>query len=327
MEKSKDINMKSASNPSVSIIVPIYNAAQYIPKCIESVLHQSYSDFELLLIDDGSTDNSAKICRKYAAEDNRIVFISKENGGAGSARNLALSLAKGVYTSFVDSDDYIDEKYLEILVNTIKETDSDIVMCNATNEQKSRCSTYEAFFTALLKDEIGSQLWKFLFKSELWHDIQMPDKNGVDDAMVIPYVVVRGKTVAIVAEELYHYNKLNPTSVSNSHANHFKGVIERAIMFIKRDEWIRENMESGTYDEILETVQSKAVGFAIGAMGRYRVNEYSQDDIACIVGYITNNLSPIMSNPKISFGRKIAVLIIRISPRLYYNIRGLWNAE
>lgn len=104
--------------PKVSIIVPIYNTEKYLEKCINSILKQSFSDFELLLVDDGSTDNSGKICDVYASMDKRIITFHKENGGVSSARNVGLKHAKGEWITFVDSDDEIAVNYLECLYTT-----------------------------------------------------------------------------------------------------------------------------------------------------------------------------------------------------------------
>ena len=100
--------------PTLSIIVPVFNAAQYLPRCIESILGQSFSNFELLLIDDGSVDSSGDICDRYAEHDNRVRVFHKENGGVSSARNLGLDNAKGEWISFVDADDYLDEGYFDV---------------------------------------------------------------------------------------------------------------------------------------------------------------------------------------------------------------------
>ena len=96
----------------ISIIVPIYNAEQYLHRCIDSILHQNYTDFELLLIDDGSKDASGAICDEYAAKDTRVRVFHKENGGVSSARNLGLDNAQGEYITFCDADDYVDQEWL-----------------------------------------------------------------------------------------------------------------------------------------------------------------------------------------------------------------------
>lgn len=101
--------------PKISVIVPVYNSEQYLHRCIDSILNQTFTDYELLLIDDGSTDNSGIICDEYASNDYRVRVFHKENGGVSSARNLGLDNAKGDWISFVDSDDWVGRRYLEVL--------------------------------------------------------------------------------------------------------------------------------------------------------------------------------------------------------------------
>ena len=117
-------------NPLISIIVPVYNVKNYLPSCVESILNQTYSDFELILIDDGSDDGSEKICDDLLKKDNRIVVIHKKNGGVSSARNAGLKVSKGEYISFVDSDDTIDPLYFEELLHLLKNSKYDFVACS-----------------------------------------------------------------------------------------------------------------------------------------------------------------------------------------------------
>ena len=108
----------------ISVIVPIYNVEKYLIKCIESIINQTYKDLEIILVDDGSTDSSGKICDEFATKDNRIKVIHKKNGGLSSARNIGLDICKGNYISFIDSDDYIEldmyEKMIKIIVKKWK---------------------------------------------------------------------------------------------------------------------------------------------------------------------------------------------------------------
>lgn len=106
--------------PLISIIVPVYNAEQYLPRCIDSILAQTFTDFELLLIDDGSTDSSGKICVEYAGKDFRIRVFHKENGGVSSARNVGLDKARGEWVCFADSDDKMSETYVINLVVSVQ---------------------------------------------------------------------------------------------------------------------------------------------------------------------------------------------------------------
>jgi len=114
----------------ISIIVPIYNSGRYLRQCLDSIINQSYKNFEVLLINDGSVDDSATICKEYVEKDSRIRYFEKENGGVSSARNLGLKNVKGNYITFVDSDDWIDENYLELLYYNIKQKNADIAVAS-----------------------------------------------------------------------------------------------------------------------------------------------------------------------------------------------------
>ena len=113
----------------ISIIVPIYKVEEYLPRCIESILNQTYQDFELILVDDGSPDLSGDICDVYAETDPRIKVIHQENSGISDARNEGLSRAKGEYISFIDSDDWVHPEFLQQLLYTIEKYDADIAEC------------------------------------------------------------------------------------------------------------------------------------------------------------------------------------------------------
>ena len=114
------------SKELISIIVPIYNTDCYLRQCLDSIINQSYKNFEVLLVNDGSVDDSAMICKEFAEKDSRIRYFEKENGGVSSARNLGLKNVKGNYITFVDSDDWVEENYLEVLYNALKENEVDI---------------------------------------------------------------------------------------------------------------------------------------------------------------------------------------------------------
>lgn len=111
----------------ISIIVPIYNVEKYLPQCLDSIINQTYKNLEIILIDDGSTDNSGKICDKYKLLDNRIIVIHKSNGGLSDARNTGINIATGDYISFVDADDFIDKNMYTILFQKINTTNADII--------------------------------------------------------------------------------------------------------------------------------------------------------------------------------------------------------
>ena len=121
----------------LSIIVPVYNVGSFLPKCINSIISQTFTDFELILVDDGSTDNSVEICDAAAKKDSRVRVIHKENGGVVSARKAGLSVAVGKYAGYVDGDDWIDEHMYEHMVNAMEKYNCDMVMCDVEHENKS----------------------------------------------------------------------------------------------------------------------------------------------------------------------------------------------
>lgn len=124
----------------ISVIIPIYNTEKYLDKCLSSVKNQTFTDFEVIMIDDGSTDGSANICKKFVAIDNRFKYFYKENGEVGSARNAGIEKAKGEYITFVDSDDYIDNDYLEALSAPLSDKKWDLVQCGMKIKNRERVS-------------------------------------------------------------------------------------------------------------------------------------------------------------------------------------------
>lgn len=128
---------------TISIIIPIYDVESYLRKCLDSIMEQSFPYFELLLINDGSTDASAQICQEYVEKDDRIRYFEKENGGVSSARNFGIKHSRGEYITFIDSDDWVEPNYLEIFYKSIKEQDADIVVeITILFVKKMRCSYF-----------------------------------------------------------------------------------------------------------------------------------------------------------------------------------------
>ena len=122
------MNHKMLENELISIVIPIYNVENYLRQCLDSIVAQTYQNFECLLINDGSPDNSADICREYVSKDSRFRYFEKENGGVSSARNLGIEHSKGEYITFIDSDDWVDSDYLEVLYTTLLEEGADIAV-------------------------------------------------------------------------------------------------------------------------------------------------------------------------------------------------------
>ena len=125
----------------ISVIVPVYNVEPYLRKCLDSIVNQTYRDFEILIIDDGSTDGSGRICDEYAEKDSRIKVFHTENRGLSCARNLGLAEAKGEWIGFVDSDDWIEPDMYEVLIRRAEETGADVVECSHYKELDGKTIT------------------------------------------------------------------------------------------------------------------------------------------------------------------------------------------
>lgn len=134
--------MSESRNIAVSIVVPVYNAAPYLRKCLDSIVNQTLKNIEIIFIDDGSTDGSSEICREYAAKDKRIIYYKKENEGLAAARQDGIERANGEYVGFVDSDDWLELNMYERMYTVAKENDADIVFCNCFKDDSKKNSYY-----------------------------------------------------------------------------------------------------------------------------------------------------------------------------------------
>ncbi len=205
----------------LSIIIPVYNVASYLKETVQSVLGQTYTDFELILVDDGSTDGSGELCNTLSARDGRIRVIHQKNSGVSVARNTGIAAVRGEYIGFVDSDDLIEPDMYAILMSLADSTDADIVQCrhNRNNriENKPRILdvTYkngEQFVTDILKHtgrEYTNQvsLCSKMFKKGLFESIKFPPGQDYEDEQETYKICLKAKKIALISDELYHYVK------------------------------------------------------------------------------------------------------------------------
>lgn len=208
--------MKNSSQIKLSVIVPIYNVESYLDDCILSILKQTYPFFELILIDDGSTDGSGKICDKYQKNDHRIIVVHKTNGGLSSARNEGLRISTGKYISFIDSDDYIDENTFLSMLNFFKEN-IDIVCCGRYRDYKGKkiaehivndscvLSKKDAVKEILCQGMIDVSCCDKIFRAELLKGIRF--KEGVinEDLMFVFASIAASRCIYYVNKPYYNY--------------------------------------------------------------------------------------------------------------------------
>ncbi|MBO5417834.1 MAG: glycosyltransferase [Clostridia bacterium] len=200
----------------VSIIVPVYNVEQWLPRCVDSLIAQTYKNLEIILVDDGSTNNSGKICDEYAEKDDRIVVIHKENGGLSSARNAGFEVAKGNYISFVDSDDWVMPQFIEKLYNAIIENDCDLAECGFAavssevipetnrNDSFSVVDDCQAMKTHLEDGHFRQVVWNKLYKREII-TVEFAEGKYHEDVFWTYQIIANCKKLVHITDVLYCY--------------------------------------------------------------------------------------------------------------------------
>lgn len=211
----------------ISVVLPIYNVEDYLEKCMDSVLNQTYSNIEIILVDDGSPDSCPKMCDEYVKKDKRVKVVHKENGGLSDARNAGIKASNGEYITFIDSDDYVDKDYIEFLYNTIKKENADIaigahrvlydsgkIIEKATHEN-SILKPKKVLERILYDDGIDLSAWGKLYKISLFEDIKFPKGRLFEDSATTYMLVDKSKKIAINSESKYNYI-IRKDSISNA---------------------------------------------------------------------------------------------------------------
>ena len=228
--------------PSVSVVIPVYNAEQYLRRCVDSVLAQTYRDIEVILVDDGSPDKSPEICDSYAAIDERVRVIHKNNGGVSSARNTGLYAATGKYVSFVDADDWIEPEMYEKLLADAVEYDADIVMCDPVviaadgsmtqdciPQLKESCLLVKADFSPALLRYFAGVVWRCIYSKELLTQKQLGFHLNLrlsEDRIFNIEAMGSASRIYYRREALYHYYILETGACRKYYPDYFQIVLD-----------------------------------------------------------------------------------------------------
>ncbi len=215
--------METKKEELVTLLVLAYNTEKYIKKCLDSLINQTYKNLQIILIDDGSKDDSGKICDEYAKEDARIEVIHEKNQGPSAARNLGISMAKGKYISFIDTDDYTEPTIIEKLVKSMEKNNSDISICNFFPNGETKLEetfTSEKALTYIMnKNYFRGYLWNKLYKTEIIKDMKFDVNIFISEDLIFNCeYLLKVKKCSYINEKLYHYN-INDESLSNSKIN------------------------------------------------------------------------------------------------------------
>lgn len=225
----------------VSIIIPVYNVETYLTKCLDSVCNQTYQNLEIIIIDDESPDHCGQIADIYASKDYRIRVEHIKNRGAGGARNVALEMCTGDFIMFVDSDDWLEISAVEVMINALEETNSDIVLCQYWDEyvnksvehsflkKEGECSAQE-FAEGMIHS------WEYIinsnkiYRKSVIKDLRFPERRCIDDEFFTYKAVINAKNTVLIKDFLYHY-RIRKSSAMGNPANQ-KQRLQDQIAFV-----------------------------------------------------------------------------------------------
>ena len=277
----------------VSVIVPVYNAEKYLNRCVDSLISQSYTNLEIILVNDGSTDNSLSVCEEYLKKDERITLINQQNKGAGLARNAGLLNATGEYAVFVDSDDYLHNTAIEKCVNIQNQTKADLVMFGRFNQNAIGEITPKAVpsdklyfeygdLTDLLaglftyKRGIGISCWGKMYKLDiiLGNGIKFYSERALlsEDAFFMLQLFAHLKSVAIISESLYYYCQ-NESSISRKYK---KGRLSLCNAFLEKSLELCEN--SGYSEAVINSLKARYLMYVISGLKRVMKSQMTKQE-------------------------------------------------
>lgn len=317
----------------VSIVIPIYNAEKYVNKCIDSVVAQTYDNWEIILVNDGSTDNSKEICERYVEQDRRIKLVNQKNAGASAARNTGIDYIKGDYTFFLDADDYIERNMLERTVNKAQEGDYDIVIFNSNHwyENGTLVPSSQQHISERIDSKkhiieniliYGGVLWNKLIKSSLITEnhLKLDTKlKASEDMYMTMHLINYGKNFVYINDKLYNYiireNSLtrddSPKKLVEYENNAMEG-IEQCMKYID------ENM-SDCSGELVKVVMRLQIENIVGLM---KYKNAKKSDYMTMVKYIDKYRNSSYCTKYM----KIYSDLIKIHPLLFKQVWKIKNA-
>lgn len=230
------------TEPKVSVIVPVYMVEEYLPFCIECIINQSYSNLEIILVDDGSKDRCGKICEDYSRKDNRIVVLHKENGGLSDARNAGIKIATGEYITCVDSDDYIASDMIQDLYESIRRTGADIAICGTIKTSVRQVNNKSQFAPAedivmtpeqtielgLYSKGFSLSAWGKLYKKSLFYGVEYPKGKLFEDLFTTYKLILKSHKIVYNEKVGYFYyyrpNSIVASNYTPRHLDCFEGL-------------------------------------------------------------------------------------------------------
>lgn len=305
----------------ISVIVPVYNVQPYLRRCLDSVVNQTFSDLEILLIDDGSTDKSGEICDEYARADNRIRVIHKQNAGISAARNTGIDIAAGRFIGFIDSDDYIAPDMYEQLRNEIIKQNAGMAVCGVFDVYNDKpapfhgeyklCDSEQAMKVFLLGENYGCYAVDKLYKRELFNDLRFKQGIIIEDAQLMPKIVAECERVVFTGAAKYYYMHRN------------SGITGRQYypkLFDTVDVWMENAQFIGSrYPALASLAQMRVCWAHFFVLDRMALDlkNVPQADLKRVTNHLRGNYKSIIKSELFNKMRKLAATALMINVRLY----------
>ncbi|AHM57188.1 putative glycosyltransferase EpsJ [Peptoclostridium acidaminophilum DSM 3953] len=324
-------------DPLISVIIPVYNAEGYIRKCLDSVIGQSYENLEIIVIDDGSTDESGNICDEYGKKDARIRVLHKGNGGVSTARNLGLKMATGKYVGFVDSDDWIEKDMYSFLVSMAEANDADVAACgyyindDSPPMQDNECATQSMSQEAAIQTSFLNvsrfcfygALWNKLFRSDIFkgNGIEFDESISVGEDMLFLSQCIMGSGKIVYSPiPKYHYacNEMGVTS---------KPFYSQKVSMLKALDKI-ESIVTPKYPQLAPVVHQRSIqtscNYLRQAMYNKSFNDY--EAIRRLRDNIKKGFVGVVMGSDLSLKDKIKLMLFSTSPKIYRQINSKYKA-
>ena len=314
----------------ISIIVPVYNVEKYISRCLDSLVNQTLNDIEIIVVNDGSIDNSQKVIDGYAKKYKNVKSYTKENGGQGSARNFGLTKSSGEYVGYVDSDDYVELDMYEKLYNKAKENDSDIVICDNYNvyEKKEKNLDIERIFfdDNKINAFFGKKaVWNKIYKKNLLlkNKLKFRSKVWYEDLDFTIKAIISAKNIDYVRQPLYNYLIREGSTMNNSN-------VKRNLEILDAFDEILKYKNYKNYNDIIEFLAIDHIYIsAIVRIIKANANKKLKNDtINELLSYMNNNFPNFKDNKYINTltrNRKIIYNLINL--RMYNIIKLIFNIK
>ena len=320
---TKDI----ADGSLISVIIPIYKVEPYLRRCLDSVVGQTYKNLEIICVDDGSPDGCGAICEEYAAKDERIRVIHKENGGQSSARNAGLDIAQGEYISFIDSDDFVASDMVEYLYRLLKAHDADISVClHDIVRGEKRWKSYnfredivigpkECLQRLLYNDGVDTSAWAKLYKKDIFADICFPEGKLSEDSGTTYRTFLASKRIVLGHEAKYFYMLRENSTVTCAFAQWKLDMLEMTDLMARDVVAIYSDLEKAA---IRRRVYAR---FTTLNQMIYAGSEWEEKRQE-MISFIKANAGILFADSKVQCRDKIAIVLLFIGYPLY---RFVWE--